>query len=714
MMSILPKIMMNSNDAKLKIAIIGETGCGKSTLINALLGKIVLPESPMTSTPILTYIEYLSQGSDYAEIIDVNQKIIEKLGIEAFIKKYCFNVAEQREVDRKRFSNISHSVLHINADFLRNGAQIIDTLGFSASSHDTETTESILSNNMNLIFYVVSKNMLGDFEIDRIQNLLGYRTNKQIENGHEAISRKTSISKLFFICNEKEGIIGKGLQNSICRIFRSKDCNQSAAQIDNFAKEHILRCNFLIGRTLSCGIYPYSKYFSVSPTKEETEFAVDMERRQKRHLKLSDKDEEYVMWKRMRKNINRIIDRKKKDVAEAKSNMGTISFRMRDSQTQFTQTQQQPSQPKSSHSIWTKKIETFQEYINALEDAYIQNNKQPLTDAQIRSFLSDNLLDHYWHISVNDVKKDLQEIYAKHLPKSTLGASSQLRTSPTSGLQYIPGKKLSTYSEYIIELEQAFIRNGKIKLTSAQIQDFILLYNLHKRGVTAREVEIDLSDIMKRLCSTSQVSDKFKKLLDEANRGITDSQVMVGLAYDEGDEEMNVQVDYQKAFNWYLKAATSNHAIGQYCLATLYEEGKYVQQDYAKAFTWYEKSAKQGYAPAQACLGLLYEDGNGVAQNYFEAYTWYKKAAEQNNNNAQFYLGTMYATGTGLKQNYMIAFQWYKKAADAGNMYAMYCLGMMYENGDGVARNYTESFNWYKKSAMLGYDEAAKKIKNWK
>lgn len=311
---------MSNRNIKLKIAIIGETGCGKSTLINALLGKIVLPESPMTSTPILTYIEYLGQGKDYAEIIDVNQRIIEKLDTGVFIQKYCFNVEEQREVDRKRFRHISHAVLHINSDFLRNQAQIIDTLGFSASSRDTETTEGVLSTNINLIFYVVSKNMLGDIEIERIQNLLGYRTNKQIESGHEAINRKTSLSKLYFICNEKGAIIFKGLQNSICRIFRSKDCNQSAAKIENYAKEHILRCNFLVGRTLSCGIYPYSKYLPLSPTKDEADFAAEMERRQKRYLKFNDKDEEFVMWRKTRKAVNRIIHKKKKDIEQQQQN----------------------------------------------------------------------------------------------------------------------------------------------------------------------------------------------------------------------------------------------------------------------------------------------------------------------------------------------------------------------------------------------------------
>lgn len=537
---------MNSNDIKLKIAIIGETGCGKSTLINALLGKIILPESPMTSTPILTYIEYLSQGEDYAEIIDVKKNVIETLCIKEFIKKYCFNVEEQREVDRKRFSNISHATLHIRADFLRNGAQIIDTLGFSASSHDTETTESVLSNNINLFFYVVAKNMLGDFEIERIQNLLGYRTNKQIENGIKGIPRKTSLSKLYFICNEKDGIISKGLQNSICRIFYSKDCSLSTTQKNNFAKDHIMECNFLVGRTLSCGIYPYSEYFSAYPTPDEAAFAADMERRQKRYLRFTDKDEELVMWKRTRKTVNRIIDKKKKDIAE----------------------------------------------------------------------------QHY-------------------------------------------NTRMSTFTPTMLN-------------------------------------------------SNEVVSEKFKHLLEKAKNGNTDSQVLVGLAYDEGDGEMNVPVDHRKAYMWYLKAAVNNNVHGQFCLGTMYEAGKYVTQDYEKAFGWYEQAAKQGYAMAQTKLGLLYEEGNGVEQNYYEAYCWYKKAAEQNNSDAQFYLGAMYATGTGLDQNYKLAYRWYKRAAESGNMYAMYSLGMMFENGDGVARNYTESFDWYKKSALMGYEEARKKIKNWK
>ena len=198
-------------------------------------------------------------------------------------------------------------------------------------------------------------------------------------------------------------------------------------------------------------------------------------------------------------------------------------------------------------------------------------------------------------------------------------------------------------------------------------------------------------------------SKEFKKLLDEANAGHPYSQILVGIAYDEGNKEMKVSIDHRKAFGWYLKAATQGNAEGQYCVATMYEDGKGTTQNYQYAIEWYKKAANQGYAMAQTKLGLMYELGKGVEQSYVKALEWYKKAAEQNESNAQFYIASLYADGNGVDKNLKSAYKWYKKAARGGNMYAMYCLGMMYENGDGIHIDYEESLKWYKCAADAGY-----------
>ncbi len=159
------------------------------------------------------------------------------------------------------------------------------------------------------------------------------------------------------------------------------------------------------------------------------------------------------------------------------------------------------TQQKTSSKRASGRIDTFYKYQKALEDIYIKNGKQPLTETQIRTFITSNSLDRDWHISADDVRKDLIDIYAKYTQVKSSAApivSSQVKTLPTSGLQYTPGKTLATYEAYMSELEKAFIRNGKVKLSSAQISDFILVYNLKRRNITSQEVETDLKEIMRK------------------------------------------------------------------------------------------------------------------------------------------------------------------------------------------------------------------------
>lgn len=110
------------------------------------------------------------------------------------------------------------------------------------------------------------------------------------------------------------------------------------------------------------------------------------------------------------------------------------------------------------------------------------------------------------------------------------------------------------------------------------------------------------------------------------------SQVIVGFCYENG---YGVEQNYQKAIEWYIRAADQRYAEAQNMLGNCYYYGHGVEQDYNKMVIWYEKAAKQSYAVAQKNLGDCYMEGLGVLRNYNKAVEWYKKAADQGNKKAK-------------------------------------------------------------------------------
>ena len=60
-----------------------------------------------------------------------------------------------------------------------------------------------------------------------------------------------------------------------------------------------------------------------------------------------------------------------------------------------------------------------------------------------------------------------------------------------------------------------------------------------------------------------------------------------------------------------------------------------IPQDYEKAFEWYVKAAGKGYSNAENSLGNMYRYGFGVEKEYKKALEWYKKAAYKGHSTAR-------------------------------------------------------------------------------
>ena len=125
-------------------------------------------------------------------------------------------------------------------------------------------------------------------------------------------------------------------------------------------------------------------------------------------------------------------------------------------------------------------INSYAQYLQALEKYYIQLEKQPLTNDQIIQFIHDHGLYKSRGITIQDVQKDLKTIYAKHGP------------NPGDG-------KIRSYDQYMKALETAYLQNGKKMLSYFQIMDFLKAHDLMKNfKISVSDVQKDLETISRK------------------------------------------------------------------------------------------------------------------------------------------------------------------------------------------------------------------------
>ena len=112
----------------LRLAVVGSSRRGKSTLVNALVGEKLLPMGRTPTTAVITHIIY----GESKEV-----KLIENHGSEKTILRQEFVdecVLEPRREIPQAFANIAYAVLESNCFLCEKGIQIVDTPGLNAGS----------------------------------------------------------------------------------------------------------------------------------------------------------------------------------------------------------------------------------------------------------------------------------------------------------------------------------------------------------------------------------------------------------------------------------------------------------------------------------------------------------------------------------------------------------------------------------------------------
>jgi hypothetical protein len=159
----------------------------------------------------------------------------------------------------------------------------------------------------------------------------------------------------------------------------------------------------------------------------------------------------------------------------------------------------------------------------------------------------------------------------------------------------------------------------------------------------------------------AQTSDVNPAVLARAGAGDPAAQVSAGENYAKAagaaqDPEIATE-NWNKAAEWYSKAAAQSNVAAEIHLAECYSYGRGVERDKVKAAEWYRKAAEQGDPGAQGTLAMLYTMGQGVTPDDEEAYFWFDLAASADTPNQQRYVTNRQNVGTRITADQLAAAQ---------------------------------------------------------
>lgn len=156
-----------------KIAVMGTFTSGKSTVINALIGAKVLPESTLPSTAILTYIQY-GTDENRADVYMADENLADgsfkageciSMSIEDFNREYQYTLEDEVEFKQTgtvaRFAKVKNAVTYCSKSLMEGGVTIIDSPGLEDKAIATELALNI-AEQAQAIIYVIPERGLSD------------------------------------------------------------------------------------------------------------------------------------------------------------------------------------------------------------------------------------------------------------------------------------------------------------------------------------------------------------------------------------------------------------------------------------------------------------------------------------------------------------------------------------------------------------------------
>ncbi|MGO4532631.1 dynamin family protein [Paenibacillus sp. 2TAF8] len=192
---------------RFKVVVVGEFSRGKSTFINGLLGKRILPSSPVPTTTILNKIVY-AEAPTYTLVFRDANRIPEIVSEDAFkaivAPDELFEEDEDammiRNEQLERITNIAYAEIGYPTEICCHGVEIVDTPGTNdLDAAREEITYRFIPQSDASIILLSGKMPLAQTEMNFIRDRI----------------IASDIKKLFFVINFKDALKTESDQNKV-------------------------------------------------------------------------------------------------------------------------------------------------------------------------------------------------------------------------------------------------------------------------------------------------------------------------------------------------------------------------------------------------------------------------------------------------------------------------------------------------------------------
>ena len=174
-------------------------------------------------------------------------------------------------------------------------------------------------------------------------------------------------------------------------------------------------------------------------------------------------------------------------------------------------------------------------------------------------------------------------------------------------------------------------------------------------GMEAETLSLRMRHLIERMTQ----KDPQKRATIEEIRTLLGSSAFALDSQDEKRASMMPRSDEMR----YMQMAKEGVVYAQNVLGLLYEERK----EFEKAREWYERAAAKGLSKAMLNLALMYFFGKGVEQDYNKAVELFAAATEKGHERSALYIAYMYEHGLGTAKDKEEARKKYALAAYLGS-----------------------------------------------